>query len=81
MMNAGMKGMGLATPLALLYHHRIIVDYEITKIVDVIFYIYRDNNPAYLFTLYSLLVVPCISTYLYVSSSVCARLLCGTCRS
>jgi hypothetical protein len=26
MMNAGMKGMGLATALALLYHHIIVVE-------------------------------------------------------
>jgi len=26
MMNVGMKGMGIATPLALLYHHIVIVE-------------------------------------------------------
>ena len=50
MMNAGMKGMGIATPLALLYHH-IIVKSCSKKINNRCYpFVFRDNNHVYLFS-------------------------------
>ena len=82
MMNAPMKGMGLVAPLALLYHHKIIAESCNNKDNRCcLLYLIRNNNPASLFPMYSLLVVPRIPTYLYVSYSVCVRILCRSCRS
>ena len=82
MMNVRMKGMGLAAPLALLYHHKIIAESCNNKDNRCcLLYLIRNNNPASLFPMCSLLVVPCISAYyLHVFSSTCVHLLCGGCR-
>ena len=64
MMNAPMKGMGLVAPLALLYHHKIIAESCNNKDNRCcLLYLIRNNNPASLFPMCSLLVVPCISAY------------------
>ena len=64
MMNVRMKGMGLAAPLALLYHHKIIAESCNNKDNRCcLLYLIRNNNPASLFPMCSLLVVPCISAY------------------
>ena len=80
MMNVGMKGMGIATPLALLYHH-IIVKSCSKKINNRCYpFVFRDNNPTNVLLMYCLLVIPRISLILYVFSSACIPLLCGSCR-
>ena len=66
MMNAGMKGMGLATALTLLYHHIIVVESCSNKDNRLSPFVLRDNNPTYLLFLYTLLLEYHVYLVIYI---------------